>query len=314
MQEITLGLGLEALVLDVCRACQFVWFDPREFEAMPSRPVPVKPVDRTPQAAREAIAIMQAGQLAKRQVEAEPDWGELRNIPTLLGMPVELEPGRFSRTPWLTWTVAALVALVSLVAFGRPGMIQEFALVPADFWRHGGLTALTSFFLHGGILHLVGNLYFLVVFGDNIEDYLGRWRWLLLLVLATVGGDLLHFAADPDSATPCIGASGGISGLLAFYACRFPKARLGMRYWSRYAWRSHWFTFPAWGGFTCWIILQLFGVGQQLAGFSRVSALAHIGGALVGVLAWVVWRRIEICPDSLPQAAAGEAPPSRSHR
>jgi len=314
MQEITLGFSSGLLALDVCRACQFVWFDPSEFEAMPPAPVPVAPVDNTPQAVKEAVAIMKVQQMARPQAEAEPDLDDLRNIPAILGLPVETEPGRFRQRPWLTWSVAALVTLVSVTAFFDHTWIENLALVPAESGRYGGVTFLTSFFLHGGVWHLLSNLYFLIVFGDNVEDYLGRRRWLLLLLLATLGGDLLHVLGNPHSTLSCVGASGGISGLLAFYAFRFPQARLGMRWWSRYSWRAHWFTFPAWGGFAVWMGLQLFGVLQQLGGFSHVSALAHLGGALVGVGAWYFWRRIEVPPENLPNAAIGEAPPVRRKR
>ena len=314
MQEVAIGLATGSLTLDVCRACQFVWFDPREFEVMPPASLKPVPVDRTPQAVKEAVAIAQVEQMARQQAEEEPDLTDWRNIPALLGIPVETEPGRFRNFPWATWVVAGLVTVVSVLGFTHRGLFNEFALVPADFWRHGGVTSLTSFFLHGGIWHLLGNLYFLIVFGDNVEDYLGRWRWLVLLLAATVVGDLLHVFADPHSMLPCVGASGGISGLMAFYAFRFPKARLGMRIWMRYSYRAPWITFPAWGGFAVWIGLQCFGIVQQISGFSHVSSLAHVGGAAVGVGLWLLWHRIEIQPDALPSAEIGEAPPVRGGR
>lgn len=311
MLQLSLPARGQTLVLDVCRTCQFVWFDAQEFEALP--PLPPKPVvvDPLPPAARQALAIAQVERMAQEQAEAAPDWDDLRNVPALLGLPVETGQELSQKIPWCTWTVALLVALVSLIAFARPGVLEHFALVPAEVWRLGGLTLLTSFFLHGGVWHLLGNLYFLVVFGDNVEDYLGRWRWLALVLAATLCGNWLHVMGDPRSTLPCVGASGGISGLLAFYAFRFPQARLGMRYWLRYTWRSGWFTFPAWGGFAVWIVLQLLGAMQQVRGFSHVSSLAHLGGAVAGVGAWLLWRRIEVPPEKLPQAAGDEAPPVR---
>src|SRR5437870_11119967 len=71
-------------------------------------------------------------------------------------------------------------------------MIHRFGLIPAQLWRYGGLTWISSFFLHGGFWHLISNLYFLLLVGDNVEDYLGRGRFVLLLTLATLGGDALH--------------------------------------------------------------------------------------------------------------------------
>ena len=101
---------------------------------------------------------------------------------------------------------------------------------------------------------MLGNLYFLVLFGNHVEDYLGKTRFLLLILVSTVTGDLLHVMAQPNSTVPCVGASGGISGVIAFYALEFPRARLGflLRYW----WRFQWFQLPAWGAFVLWILLQ----------------------------------------------------------
>ncbi|MHC4677439.1 MAG: rhomboid family intramembrane serine protease, partial [Planctomycetota bacterium] len=107
-------------------------------------------------------------------------------------------------------------------------MVTNWGLVPAELGRRFGLTFVTSFFLHGGLVHLFGNLYYLVVFGDNSEDVLGRGRYLLLIAAATIVGDIAHIVSDPGSTTPCIGASGGISGVLAYYCLRFPKASVGI--------------------------------------------------------------------------------------
>src|SRR5207249_4486791 len=117
----------------------------------------------------------------------------------------------------------------------------------------------TSFFLHGGWVHLLGNLYFLLIFGDNVEDYLGRWRYLLLILLAMIVGDALHVLMDPRSAVPVIGASGGIAGIITFYALKFPRVRLGFlfRFW--------WFHMPAYFALIMWVLLQFVGAWLQLA-------------------------------------------------
>jgi membrane associated rhomboid family serine protease len=186
------------------------------------------------------------------------------------------------------------------LAFRHESLIGEFALIPDRALRLGGLTLVTSFFLHAGWWHLVGNLYFLIVFGDNVEEYLGRGRWLLLLLFANLAGALSHLLAEPHSSIPCIGASGGISGLLAFYAFRFPKARLGLRIWMRYSYRAPWVTFPAWAGFAVWMALQFLGVFEQMNGLSNVSAMAHLGGAAAGIVAWRVWRDIDCTKPKSP--------------
>jgi len=125
-------------------------------------------------------------------------------------------------------------------------------------------------------------------FGDNVEDFLGRKRWLLLLGLATIGASLLQVLGDPRGSVPCVGASGGISGLIVFYALRLPKARLATYLSSRYS-AGVWITFPAWGGLLVWLLLQGVLLMQQLDG-GNVAALAHLGGAIVGAIAFFVTR------------------------
>src|SRR5437660_12260934 len=90
---------------------------------------------------------------------------------------------------------------------------------------------------------------------------------------------------DPHSTITTVGASGMISGILAFYALQFPHARLTMFF------RFYWVHIPAWGAFLGWGLLQLIGVVNQLSGFSRVSSLAHVGGALSGIVLWLLWRK-----------------------
>ena len=91
-------------------------------------------------------------------------------------------------------------------------IVSHLGLIPAQATRDGGVTFLTSFFLHAGILHLVGNIYFLFVFGDDVENFLRPFRYLALIAFAAFIGDLAHIAADPHSQIPCVGASGGIAG------------------------------------------------------------------------------------------------------
>ena len=91
------------------------------------------------------------------------------------------------------------------------------------------------------------------------------------------------------STTPSIGASGGISGVIVFYALKYPEARLGFLF--RYYWRSQWVQMPAWVALVLWLLMQTFGVFMQLSGFSNVAATAHLGGAAVGFALWCWWRK-----------------------
>jgi membrane associated rhomboid family serine protease len=163
--------------------------------------------------------------------------------------------------------------------------IKNWGLVPAELYRRYGLTILTSSLLHGGIFHLLSNLYFFLVFGDNVEDDMGRGKYVLLLAASTLLGDALHVLVDPRTAVPLVGASGAISGIIAYYALQFPKTRLGMLLLIR------WYRIPVGLLMLFWVLYQVFGALYQLSGHGTVSALAHLGGAGVGLLFWLHSRR-----------------------
>ncbi len=279
------------LLLDACKTCGAVWFDPAEFETLPE--MAVESVSELQLRGREAIGLQRIEYLAKAEREVDPcpdeGWKQWLGV---FGMPVELDPPPLARQPWLTWILAAVTTVVSLAALTQGhSVVLNFGLIPADLWRYGGATLLTSFFLHAGIIHLLGNMYFFLLVGDNVEDYLGRIRFALLLLAATVAGGLSHAFFDPRSEVPCIGASGGISGLMAFYALTFPHSRLA--FFGRvggFFCGFRWVQMPAWGVFVLWVLFQMVGAGMQLMRTGEVSALAHLGGAAVGVLFWV-WQR-----------------------
>ncbi|MGH2767628.1 MAG: rhomboid family intramembrane serine protease [Acidimicrobiales bacterium] len=146
----------------------------------------------------------------------------------------------------------------------------------------GVYTALfTSMFLHGGIVHLLGNMLFLWVFGNNIEDTLGRVRFLLFYLITGLGASLAHVLVNPGSTIPTVGASGAISGLLGAYLILFPRARivsiLPLWFFIRVI------ELPAVVVLGLWFVLQfVIGVGQQVGG-AGVAWMAHVGGFLAGM-------------------------------
>lgn len=276
------------LELDACKLCSVVWFDPLEFETVPeSAP---ESLGQLQARATEVFAQHKLEQLNEQIRREELQSGDppdesWKAIPAVFGLPVESDADPLSRWPLATWSIALLMVGVSVWAFSNlEPRIQTWGLIPAEFWRYGGFTLISSFFLHGGVWHLIGNLYFFLIFADNVEDYLGHGWFLLLLGLATVAGAGLHAVADPRSTIPCVGASGGISGVMVFYALKFPHARLG------FLMRFRWIHIPAWGALVLWLLLQSAGVFQQVSGISNVSSLAHLGGAAVGFLFWLKWR------------------------
>jgi len=152
------------------------------------------------------------------------------------------------------------------------------------------------FLLHADPLHLVGNLYFLLIFGDNVECRIGRRRMLALFVVSAVCGALLH---GVFAEIRLVGASGGIFGILLIYMLMFPKARI--------LWLPLGFTFalgilifgrewlPKGMSVITWMVIYMFfqilDLHEQLFNDGAVSALAHIGGGLAGVLVFLMWKR-----------------------
>jgi membrane associated rhomboid family serine protease/Zn-finger nucleic acid-binding protein len=291
MTEVPVPVESGGQWLDVCTRCLFVWFDPGEYEALPQveESASVSPDQRLPLEAREKMALMKLDTMREQEADSALPSEWWKQVLAFLGMPIEYNTRPLARTPWLTWLTAAVIVAVSVLAFmDLERAVAAFGLIPAEFGRLGGLTLLTSFFLHGGIFHLLGNVYFLLVFGDNVEDDLGKGRFLLLLLLSTLVGDACHVLAQPHSTMPCVGASGGISGVIAYYALKFPQAKVGILF--RYFVYFKWVRFSALAMFGIWIVLQIFGAWTQLAGVSNVAALAHLGGAAVGFFFWLARR------------------------
>jgi membrane associated rhomboid family serine protease len=134
------------------------------------------------------------------------------------------------------------------------------------------LTILTSMFLHAGFLHLVGNMWFLWVFGDNIEDQLGPLRFIVFYLVTGVVGAISQCLLMPTSPYPMVGASGAVAGVLGGYVLLFPRARIiSLLFLVRVA-------VPAWVFLGLWFLAQFF-VGAG----SNVAWMAHVGGFLAGL-------------------------------
>jgi membrane associated rhomboid family serine protease len=220
----------------------------------------------------------------------------------VLGFPVERTDMPKKSRPWMTYGAVALLAIVYWFSGdGLARMSHAWGFIPAQWYRLGGITFITSFFVHAGFLHLFGNCYFLLVFGDNVEDHLGKKRFFWLLVFAHIAGMIAHGAFDERLV---IGASAGVSGVIAFYALAFPRAQLGF-------WFLKWFRLKAATAFVLWIILQGLMSWAQLAGVGSVSALGHIGGACVGLVAGMFLRKDRREALRAPERARGVGRPER---
>ncbi|MEW5706877.1 MAG: rhomboid family intramembrane serine protease [Actinomycetota bacterium] len=145
------------------------------------------------------------------------------------------------------------------------------------------LTLITSMFLHGGFLHIAFNMLFLWIFGNNVEDFFGRFRFLVFYLLAGIGGSLLQIAFDPNSTIPNIGASGAISGVLAAYLILYPSARvltvIPIIFFIEII------RIPAVILIGFWFLLQILSAVFISSGTGGgVAYLAHIGGFIAGLI------------------------------
>jgi membrane associated rhomboid family serine protease len=178
------------------------------------------------------------------------------------------------------FTFAMVPARVTHV-FTAPGVSLEAAFLPF----------LTSMFLHGGWLHLIGNMWFLWVFGDNVEDRLGHLSYLAFYLVSGFGAGLAHVVTNFNSTVPSLGASGAISGVLGAYIVMFPRARVT----TLVPLLFFFFTvdLPAMVILGYWFVIQfLSGVGSLGMRVSGgVAWWAHIGGFLLGVILIRVWPR-----------------------
>lgn len=140
-------------------------------------------------------------------------------------------------------------------------------------------TLFTSMFLHGGWMHVLGNMWFLWVFGNNVEDAMGHGRFLVFYLTCGLAAAAAQVAAAPGSAVPMVGASGAISGVMGAYVVLYPRVRVHTLVWLViFLFRA---SIPAWVMLGYWFLLQLLGAGMedQVGG---VAVWAHIGGFLAG--------------------------------
>ena len=196
--------------------------------------------------------------------------------------------------PFVTYGIIGLNILVfwaQFFVYGNERLISTFAFVPYEFKL---FTIFTSMFMHGGLMHIIGNMWFLYIFGDNVESILGHVRFLLFYLFCGIGAAVAQFLIQPDSTTPMVGASGAIAGILGAYMIKFPKARVHVL--------AVIFIFittivvPAQLVLGLWFLMQLSG-GLGSLGFDTTGGIAwfaHIGGFIVGISTLRIFQTINI--------------------
>ncbi len=150
------------------------------------------------------------------------------------------------------------------------------------------ITAFTCMFLHGGLMHIVGNMWFLVIFGDNIEDRFGHVPYLVMYLVSGLAAGALQIAADPSSTLPTVGASGAIAGVMGAYFLLYPHARVVTLVPLGIIWQTVLLPAPLFLGI--WFVFQIASAAFTESGMGGVAFWAHVGGFVAGLgITW--WGR-----------------------
>jgi membrane associated rhomboid family serine protease len=220
-------------------------------------------------------------------------------------IPIRDDTPRFS-TPYITYFIIALNVAVFAFELSVGGqshgalnaLIYQFGVVPVHFERAIAgtsnaslpalsLTILTSMFLHAGWLHIIGNMWFLWIFGDNIEDYIGHFPYLIFYLVAGCVAAVTQILLNVGSQVPIIGASGAIAGVMGAYFVLYPRARV-LTLVPLIIFFTFWWL-PAWIFLGVWFVFQfLSGTATSIADTSHTSGgvafWAHVGGFVTGIV------------------------------
>ncbi len=192
--------------------------------------------------------------------------------------------------------VAVFIYQLHMTPQSQQEFVKNAGAIPANIFPGSGgtasqtlpvkITLLTSLFLHGGLLHITGNMLFLWIFGDNVEDKLGHIRFAVFYLVCGITAALTHVWHNPESGIPLIGASGAISGVLGAYLLFFPRARIQTLVFIGIFITT--LRIPALVFIAVWAILQFVNISR---GEPHIAWLAHIGGFITGVLAAALVRK-----------------------
>ncbi len=243
-----------------CDRCGGVWLEPGQWE--------------------ELETLQEMRQL-ERKSEEPTTWNDWV-WQFLLGLPVEYNvPPR--RYPYVTvGLIVACVVMFGVQCFFPDLLTKELGFRPAEAHGWGWLTLLSGMFLHGGLLHLFGNMYFLYVLGDNVEDALGHIGYLCFYLVCGTAAGLTWLLFNSASTQPCVGASGAIAGVMAAYFVLFRQARLTfmLLFWQWKVRAVYWLAI--------WFVFQVAASTRDIAGVATsVAHLAHVGGFVAGLA--IIW-------------------------
>lgn len=202
------------------------------------------------------------------------------------------------RVPYVTYILMAANIGIFLSYFpilsderATYAFYNAYALVPARIGQGYGFEGLlTSMFLHGGWMHLAGNMLFLWIYGDNVEDEMGHFRFFIFYLVVGVAAGLTQVLVDPSSRVPMVGASGAIAGVMGAYLLLFPKAKVDILIIFIVFFRI--FPIPAWILLTLWFGMQFLGGIGSDPNLGGVAYWAHAGGFVAGLVGAIpLWLR-----------------------
>jgi membrane associated rhomboid family serine protease len=212
---------------------------------------------------------------------------------------------RTRRTPVINYMLIAINVVVFIIMWlagsNQDAIVYQFALIPANFMASinaANITDIfTSMFMHSGIAHLAGNMLYLWIFGDNVEDRLGRFGYLVFYLVGGVIASITHILTNPGSQIPTVGASGAIAAVLGAYLVMYPQSRVAtfipLGFFMRLT------MLPASIVLGLWFVLQLFNGFLSLGGpdVGGVAFWAHIGGFVCGVVVGLFFRGQRQTPE-----------------
>jgi membrane associated rhomboid family serine protease len=225
-----------------------------------------------------------------------------------------------TKKPIVSWSIIFICSLIFLNYIFEQEYIKEqiflsFGMIPAILFGHselssslkvvpGFISIITSMFLHGGWMHLIGNMTYLYIFGDNVEETLGKTKFIIFYLLTGGFAALSQSILDTDSTIPMIGASGAIAGVLGAYLVLFPKAKIKVFFWFIIFFKV--FKIRAFIVLGGWIFIQFLSFSGNDLNSGGVAYAAHIGGFISGVILINIMRNKKTKPkltrSSLPDA------------
>lgn len=261
--------------IDVCKSCHCIWLDKGE--------VDLKEEKTFSNEINHAIAKLK-NQNIKEQFSGTVNLSGGKWLFSILHLPVEKKEDLLNRLPILTWILIACCLGLSSYALSNMTFFEIMQFNPKSDSTNWLMTGFTSFFVHVGVTHLLGNMYYLWMFGDNVEDELGHIKYLLMLVIAMYVSSwgYGYFVAMRDSSLPMrplVGASGGLASIMSYYLLRFPKRKFVLRFFYVVT-----FAVPAWAFIGFYILLDVFGTFRQFVVLADVSYVSHTAGAIVGAI------------------------------